>query len=301
MKSSFRYSVLTIALASLAAPAAFGAGTGTQSGSTSSTTTSETTQSADQGEIQESEMSGTTSGAASGTTSPTTGSSMPSTESSDQPMTGSGTTTGSSAGTATGSGAMASDIGTRYQVVDFRQGSSEIAQSDRQKLRTLIDNAKAKGQISQLHVAVWSDKQFPREGSLPKADRDLATARVDKLQTYLRDTLSVSDIQAHNMAERASWVARNFHMGDAELKSMFSQRGAEAPVTNEEFQVIKQMGGPGKAVVVIQMSDSMSGTSSDASGTTSGTSSGATSGGEMKKDMKKDKKMDRQDSSGSSY
>ncbi len=301
METLIRQSAVALAVAALVAPPAFAAGTGSSSSATSSplasshttsdaaasgattseTTTSDTTQSADQGEVPDADMSGTASGA---TTSPETATSPATSTGSTMPPSTIAPTAATSASSM--------EIGTRYQVVDFRQGSAEISQTEREKLRTLVDNARSKGQISKLHVAAWSDRAFPKEegAALGKRDRDLGKNRIDRLETYFEDTLAVGDVETHNMAERSSWIARNFNTSDAELKSLFSQRGSEAPVTNEEFQLIKQMGGPGKAVVVVQMRGSASGatssdTSDDAMGASQanpGTSSGATTNGGAK-------------------
>jgi hypothetical protein len=224
MKYLIRNSVFALAASAFMVPSAFAVGT-TNSTSSDTTTSSESTGTAESSETD------TTSG----TTAPTT------------------TTTTTAPAAAT-----VADAGTRYQVIDFKEGSAEIAQVERQKLRTLVDNAKAKGQIAKVHVAVWSDKSFPKEGqNLAKTDRKLVKMRASNLEKYLEDSLAVSHVEMHNMAERAGFVARNFNKADAELKSAFAKRGA-APMSNEDFQIIKQMGAPSKAVVVVELSESSS-------------------------------------------
>jgi hypothetical protein len=88
--------------------------------------------------------------------------------------------------------------------------------------------------------------------NLTEADRDLASKRAEAISSVLKTELEVGDVDTYNMAERANWLARTFGTRQAELKSVFAKKGADTPVTNAEFHVIKNEGGPSEAVVVVE-------------------------------------------------
>lgn len=258
MKYLIRNSVLVWVAGALTAPVAFADDTDDTKDATDSTGAADTYQTgtapgttAPPSSTNDASTSSIPSGAKTSPSSTTT-KTTPSSSVTTDPSTTSRTMPSGSSATGT-SPIPAADIGARYQVIDFKEGSSEIPQIERQKLRTLVDNAKSRGQIAQIHAAVWSDKPFPQEGqNLNKADRKLAQTRAEKLEKYLGDYLAVSGVETHNMAEHSGFVASNFNKEDAELKSAFSKRGA-TPMSSEDFQVIKQMGGPSKAVVVVEL------------------------------------------------
>ena len=51
------------------------------------------------------------------------------------------------------------------------------------------------------------------------------------------------------MAERSSWLGRMFETDDAQLKNEI-RRGADAPMSQEEFRVFRESGKPSVAVVL---------------------------------------------------
>lgn len=140
-----------------------------------------------------------------------------------------------------------------HTTISFDTGSAMLSESARASLRDLIKDARATGTIDQVTVAAWSDKTLPMgKTDLAEADRDLAAKRADAISSVLKTELEVGDVDTYNMAERANWLARTFNTRQAELKSIFSKKGAETPVTNGEFHVIKNEGGPSEAVVVVE-------------------------------------------------
>ncbi len=53
------------------------------------------------------------------------------------------------------------------------------------------------------------------------------------------------------MAEKSNWLARAFNTQDAELKSLFSKEAA-GPITNDDFDIIKENGDAGSVVILIK-------------------------------------------------
>lgn len=151
--------------------------------------------------------------------------------------------------------------GRDFLVLNFDKGAKTITEAEKASLRSLIETARANNtSINRIHVVAWSDKALPASkdaSDISKDDRDLAKARLDVIESYLKDQ-QMSGIRTYSMAEKASWFARLFNTQDAELKSMFSQKGANNDVRPEEFQVVKLKGGPMKAVILLQKKTVMS-------------------------------------------
>ncbi len=136
--------------------------------------------------------------------------------------------------------------------LSFDAKQAILTQDSKDKLKALIKDAKSKGQITEVQVAVWSDNPSPRAGEeLSKPDRDLASQRARAVTQYLKLRSKV-DVDTYNMAERASWLARTFDTTDADLKSEIG-KGGDAPMSKEEFQIFRSNGQPSKAVVLVIM------------------------------------------------
>jgi hypothetical protein len=162
--------------------------------------------------------------------------------------------------------------GQDYQVLEFKKGSSELTDSAKKNIRNMIQNAKASGKIEQAHVAVWSDKQTPKEqgADLSEKEQDLAKKRSETVENYLQDQLKVSSVETHSLAEKDNWFAKAFTAPESQLNSMFSSADAPENVDMDEFQIVKSKGGPSKAVILLEK---IEGTTS---GTTEETESGTT-------------------------
>ncbi len=134
--------------------------------------------------------------------------------------------------------------------ISFPEKSAALTDEAKQELIKLIKDAKSNGTISEVQVAAWSDNPAPRaKEELSKPDRKLAESRAQAVNKYLSGRAKVS-ITTHNMAERASWLARAFETTDAELKTEIG-RGGDAPMSKSEFQIFKNNGKPSKAVVLV--------------------------------------------------
>jgi len=137
--------------------------------------------------------------------------------------------------------------------LNFKKGSSVLSSDDESKLRELVNQAQTGAKIDQMTVASWSDKALPKEGQkLSDADQRLAKGRSDAVYMFLKDQLNVPYVATYNMAEDANWLAKTFRTSDAELKSLFSKKGTQTPVTNNEMKIIKDEGGPSKVVVLVE-------------------------------------------------
>jgi len=141
--------------------------------------------------------------------------------------------------------------GVDYQVLTFPRGKSDLSTAQKKEINSLLLNAA--GGIDNIHVAVWADQAFPKNAKtdLPKPSRDLADARIKSLKTYL-NSLHAPGVETYSMAESANWFQRAFNTDSAELKSLFSQQGAPANVDESQFRIVRERGGPEKAVILIE-------------------------------------------------
>ncbi|MGZ3706632.1 MAG: hypothetical protein ACXVA8_11430, partial [Bdellovibrionota bacterium] len=143
-----------------------------------------------------------------------------------------------------------------HATVTFNNGSNSLSETNRAILRNLVHDASARHAIAKANVAAWSDKALPLKGEdLLESDRNLAKERSDAISLFLKDELNVGNVDTFNMAETSNWLARTFKTEDAELKSVFSKKGALAPVSKAEFQIIKNEGGPSAAVVILERAE----------------------------------------------
>lgn len=134
--------------------------------------------------------------------------------------------------------------------VSFEAGRSALTAEAKQAMQQLVKDARAKGKVDEIKIAVWSDNPAPRSGEqLAERDKQLAAKRAEAIQTYLKD-LKVGDVDTYNMAERASWLGRTFHTDNAELKEEIG-RGGDSPMSTREFQIFKDKGAASKAVLLV--------------------------------------------------
>ena len=140
-----------------------------------------------------------------------------------------------------------------HTTISFNENSSYLTDVDKSNLREIIHEAFTKGDIDQVTIAAWSDKELPKVGiTLADSDRALAKSRFERISNFMKGEIESVDIATYNMAENTNWLAKAFKTSDSELKSIFSKKGATSPVTNAEYQLIKNEGGPSEAVVTIQ-------------------------------------------------
>lgn len=140
-----------------------------------------------------------------------------------------------------------------HVTIQFPSGSAILSSSDRTALQKVVADARTKYSIDEIKVAAWSDFALPKQDEkLSDVEEDLAKNRLDSISTFLKDQVKANSVTTFNMAQTSNWLSRAFNTKDAELKSQFAKKGAPLPVTNAEFLVIRNEGGPSKAVVVVQ-------------------------------------------------
>lgn len=137
-------------------------------------------------------------------------------------------------------------------VITFTNGGQTLSSTELSKLRSALNTAKSKGEITSIEVAAWSDKGHPLKGDLAKPDRELAEKRIETIkQDLTKDGLN-KHISSYNMAENANWLDRNLHSSKAELDATFAKKDKSA-LAREDFELIKEYGAPSKAVIIFRI------------------------------------------------
>ncbi len=123
-----------------------------------------------------------------------------------------------------------------YTEIQFDEGSASLSKNAKTSLNSVIAQARKKGEISDVIVMSWADRNYPAKDleMLPMKQRDLADKRNYVIQDYLKKSRSNLDVSAYNMAEKPSTYSRIFNTDDNELKSSFLEAGlAQNGMTDE--------------------------------------------------------------------
>jgi hypothetical protein len=132
-------------------------------------------------------------------------------------------------------------------VITFKKGQSNLTSDHKSQIRSYINSMKGKDSLNEAKIAVWSDKELLSSTNFRTKDRKLADARGKAIENFLEKELGVSNAEYYNMADKSTWLARNFNRQESELQSQFAKRDAE--VNSEEFQVFKTNGAASSAII----------------------------------------------------
>ena len=140
-------------------------------------------------------------------------------------------------------------------VLTFEKGSSKLSPEQQRELSKTIVGAKAKGNITKIEIAAWSDSDHPKTGDLSSEERMLASKRLNTIKADLRrDVGRMKYIHEYNMAENSNWVARNLHSSKAELDAVFAKKET-GTLERADFSLIQSEGAATRAVVIVRVQD----------------------------------------------
>lgn len=110
--------------------------------------------------------------------------------------------------------------------IRFGKGVRALSPAAKAEIDRAVDEALKRGDIAEVHVAVWPDAEYPaKQRKLPARQIDLADDRGDRIEDYLDDRIAGADVEIHNMAKRPSAIADLFNTDDATLKEKLAARG----------------------------------------------------------------------------
>jgi hypothetical protein len=97
-----------------------------------------------------------------------------------------------------------------YTVLPFTAGSSDLSTDARNQLRHLVDRAREQGQVAEVKIVSWADKEYPkgRRRSLDRASRRIADERAMEVRNYFTDNVHEAKVTRYNMAERPDAVEK---------------------------------------------------------------------------------------------
>jgi hypothetical protein len=136
--------------------------------------------------------------------------------------------------------------------ISFDHGKTDLKASEKEELKELVDQAKANGQkIDEIAVVAWADREYPAEGTMaPNQQVKLAEERAEKIKSYLKRQLNVSDVDVYNMAKRPNSLQELFNTKTAKVKDTMENAGA-APTNKEDTGLFGLKGKTSEALVLV--------------------------------------------------
>lgn len=122
---------------------------------------------------------------------------------------------------------------TYFVDVEFQKGSNQLTEQSRAAISSLLNRARAEGQVEDVKVLAWSDEEFPSSSrkKLSENQRKLADLRTRAIENHIHALKYGIQVELHNMAKRPSTVARWFNTADARFKR--SLLAAGLPTTSD--------------------------------------------------------------------
>lgn len=142
-------------------------------------------------------------------------------------------------------------------VISFAKGGSKLSVEENNKMKAAIQNAESNSKIIRVEVAAWSDKEHPYSGDLPRDDFMLADDRIEQIkQAIILNHKSIERVKSFNMARNAHWLSRKLATSEVKLHDMFTKRkNINNEEIREDFKLIKALGAPSKAVVILKIEE----------------------------------------------
>jgi len=119
-------------------------------------------------------------------------------------------------------------------------------------LDELKSEAEQAGDIAEVRVIAWADKEYPPEQQkrYTKDDIKLADQRADKVRTYLREQLKLKSITTFNMAKRPNLFQEMLKTPTAAIKDTLEKSGA-APHSEKDTGLFAERSKSSTALVLV--------------------------------------------------
>lgn len=136
--------------------------------------------------------------------------------------------------------------------IDYKKGSKSLTSGEKQELDELVSKAASKGEIEEVKVLAWADKEYPAEGQkVTKKDKNLADDRAKAVENYLKKKHNLSKVETFNMAERPNAMEKLFKTSDYKVKTAATSNG-EAP-TQEQLNMLRTNSKVSSALVLVHV------------------------------------------------
>ncbi len=118
--------------------------------------------------------------------------------------------------------------------IKFEKNRHVLDSTARSEVEKMISTAKESGPIEKVTVAVWADREYPGPAKkLNGKQITLARERGIEIQKYLKESMSLKNVEILNMAKTPSYMSKFFKSSDARLKERLVSAGV-APTTADE-------------------------------------------------------------------
>jgi hypothetical protein len=123
----------------------------------------------------------------------------------------------------------------------FVKGSAKLSSASRKKLKTVFQEAAAKGKVVEAKLVTWADREYPsvHTQELTNKEKLLVDNRNKNIEVYLHGLNGEMKVDAYSMAKRPSTMSRLFSTENARIKKSLETAGV--PNTDTAVKV------PGKA------------------------------------------------------
>lgn len=134
--------------------------------------------------------------------------------------------------------------------IAFRKNSADLTDEAREILRSMVLDAKSRGDLDEIKILAWADQEYPADHkkSLSEPSRKLADRRAANVESYLKSLVRVRDVDSYNMAARPNSVAKLLDTSDARVKNAMEATGI--PTTDTKASLT---GKASHAVVMVML------------------------------------------------
>ncbi|MDG0815686.1 OmpA family protein [Bdellovibrio svalbardensis] len=105
----------------------------------------------------------------------------------------------------------------------FDEGKTTLDEQTRAEVRSFIKEASKRGEITEVKVAVWADKEYSTEPTREQpADVKLSEARARSMRDYLTQDLALKNVSSYNMSERPNPLFKNIKVSRGTASESYS-------------------------------------------------------------------------------
>ena len=111
--------------------------------------------------------------------------------------------------------------------ISFKRNSAVLTNDARVSLDHVVSRAQDRGQVRDVKILAWADKDYPTKDAkrLPKRERDLAERRARAVKDYVATVFNLYKVDTYNMAKQPNTIARIFDTSDARVKQAIERAG----------------------------------------------------------------------------
>lgn len=129
---------------------------------------------------------------------------------------------------------MASEKGPHFVTeFKFEKGSYQLTQANKNTIKEMYQKADRKGQIEEVQLITWADREFPTEerGELTDIQQRLVEERNNSIEKYLNELDKDLEVEKISMAERTGMVARFLSSDEVNVKEHMETKDAPKKIS----------------------------------------------------------------------